>query len=364
MFPAVATLEAYAPVAARLAEEHLDIHAHLERVDDLALAVRSRPVAGRRAGQRRRRPAARPRVALHLRGDRDGRAARPAGPRASRRSAVSGTRGRRAVRVATVGAWARSCGSPSGQQSIQSRHPSRCGASSSAVSCTASARERGERLVDVAERAGVSMQYLSEVERGPQGPVVGDAPGDRRRARPGRARARHPRARARRRSPSPPDRSGRTPASAPARAAPCRRCRSRRPRRPGGRASGRCPAGSAPAYARCARRGSPPAAGGPGRPRRPRGSGRARCPGPGSRAGGAPPGRAAGSRGRRGAPPASSTAAVQVAWPTHTVSTARPDELHGVVDREHRVDRAAGRVDVEADRAARGSPTTGGAAGR
>jgi hypothetical protein len=41
MFPAVATLEAYAPVAARLAEEHLDIHAHLERVDDLAVAVRT-----------------------------------------------------------------------------------------------------------------------------------------------------------------------------------------------------------------------------------------------------------------------------------------------------------------------------------
>lgn len=41
MFPAVATLDAYAPVAARLAEEHLDIHAHIERVDDLALAVRT-----------------------------------------------------------------------------------------------------------------------------------------------------------------------------------------------------------------------------------------------------------------------------------------------------------------------------------
>lgn len=43
MFPAVATLEAYAPVAARLAEEHLTIHAHLERVDDLALAVPADP---------------------------------------------------------------------------------------------------------------------------------------------------------------------------------------------------------------------------------------------------------------------------------------------------------------------------------
>lgn len=43
MFPAVATLEAYAPVAARLAEEHLDIHAHIERVDELAVAVRSDP---------------------------------------------------------------------------------------------------------------------------------------------------------------------------------------------------------------------------------------------------------------------------------------------------------------------------------
>lgn len=43
IFPAVATLEAYAPVAARLAEEHLDIHAHIERVDELAVAVRSDP---------------------------------------------------------------------------------------------------------------------------------------------------------------------------------------------------------------------------------------------------------------------------------------------------------------------------------
>ena len=43
MFPAVATLEAYAPVAARLAEEHLVVHAHLERVDDLAVAVRTDP---------------------------------------------------------------------------------------------------------------------------------------------------------------------------------------------------------------------------------------------------------------------------------------------------------------------------------
>lgn len=51
MFPAVATLEAYAPVAARLAEEHLDIHAHLERVDDLALAVRTdRALIGDLAG--------------------------------------------------------------------------------------------------------------------------------------------------------------------------------------------------------------------------------------------------------------------------------------------------------------------------
>ena len=33
----------YAPVAARLAEEHLVVHAHLERVDDLAVAVRTDP---------------------------------------------------------------------------------------------------------------------------------------------------------------------------------------------------------------------------------------------------------------------------------------------------------------------------------
>ncbi|MCF6378188.1 hemerythrin domain-containing protein [Nocardioides KLBMP 9356] len=38
MFPAVATLEDYAPVAARLAEEHLVIHDHLEKVDGLAVA--------------------------------------------------------------------------------------------------------------------------------------------------------------------------------------------------------------------------------------------------------------------------------------------------------------------------------------
>lgn len=31
-------------------------------------------------------------------------------------------------------------------------------------------RERGERLVDVAERAGVSVQYLSEIERGLKDP--------------------------------------------------------------------------------------------------------------------------------------------------------------------------------------------------
>lgn len=43
LFPAVATMTAYAPVAARLAEEHLVVHAHLERVDDLAVAVVSAP---------------------------------------------------------------------------------------------------------------------------------------------------------------------------------------------------------------------------------------------------------------------------------------------------------------------------------
>ena len=43
MFPAVATLETYAPVAARLAEEHLVIHDHLERVDRLAVAVHADP---------------------------------------------------------------------------------------------------------------------------------------------------------------------------------------------------------------------------------------------------------------------------------------------------------------------------------
>jgi hypothetical protein len=43
MFPAVATMQRYAPVAARLAEEHVVVHAHLERVDDLAVAVRTDP---------------------------------------------------------------------------------------------------------------------------------------------------------------------------------------------------------------------------------------------------------------------------------------------------------------------------------
>ena len=43
MFPAVATMQEYAPVAARLAEEHLVVHDHLERVDDLAVAVRTDP---------------------------------------------------------------------------------------------------------------------------------------------------------------------------------------------------------------------------------------------------------------------------------------------------------------------------------
>lgn len=43
MFPAVATLEAYAPVATRLAEEHLVIHHHLERVDGLAVAAYADP---------------------------------------------------------------------------------------------------------------------------------------------------------------------------------------------------------------------------------------------------------------------------------------------------------------------------------
>jgi iron-sulfur cluster repair protein YtfE (RIC family) len=43
MFPAVATMAAYAPVAARLAEEHVVIHEHIERVDDLAVSVHADP---------------------------------------------------------------------------------------------------------------------------------------------------------------------------------------------------------------------------------------------------------------------------------------------------------------------------------
>lgn len=48
LFPAVATMKTYAPVTQRLAEEHLVVHAHLERIDDLALAVRTDPT---RAGE-------------------------------------------------------------------------------------------------------------------------------------------------------------------------------------------------------------------------------------------------------------------------------------------------------------------------
>ena len=43
---------------------------------------------------------------------------------------------------------------------------SRCGATRSATSCARIRHDRGERLADTAERAGVSPQYLSEIERG------------------------------------------------------------------------------------------------------------------------------------------------------------------------------------------------------
>ena len=70
MFPAAATLEAYAPGAARLAEEHLVIHDHLERVDRLAVAAYVDPtrvaelvdaVAGPRADLERTSPTRRSR---------------------------------------------------------------------------------------------------------------------------------------------------------------------------------------------------------------------------------------------------------------------------------------------------------------
>ena len=44
--------------------------------------------------------------------------------------------------------------------------PSRCGATRSATSCARIRHDRGERLADTADRAGVSPQYLSEIERG------------------------------------------------------------------------------------------------------------------------------------------------------------------------------------------------------
>ena len=48
--------------------------------------------------------------------------------------------------------------------------PSRCGASWSGAELRTERQSRGERLSDVAERAGVSTQYLSEVERGLKDP--------------------------------------------------------------------------------------------------------------------------------------------------------------------------------------------------
>ena len=50
------------------------------------------------------------------------------------------------------------------------RRRSRCGASRSAASCASERHASGRRLVDVAEEAGVSPQYLSEVERGLKDP--------------------------------------------------------------------------------------------------------------------------------------------------------------------------------------------------
>ena len=49
------------------------------------------------------------------------------------------------------------------------------------------------------------------------------------------------------------------------------------------------------------------------------------------------------------APAASSTAAIDAAWPTQIGGDVGLDVLHGVVDRQAGGDRAAGRVDVEGD---------------
>ena len=79
MLPAVAALPDYAPVAERLAEEHVVIHAHLVRIDAVLRRLDGGHDASRRAGDGSGRTGRGPALALHLRGDRAGRASRPAG---------------------------------------------------------------------------------------------------------------------------------------------------------------------------------------------------------------------------------------------------------------------------------------------
>ena len=71
-----------------------------------------------------------------------------------------------------MAAWVRCCrcNVPTASRCARSRRRSPCGASWSAPSCRRERQDRGERLTDVAERAGVSTQYLSEVERGLKDP--------------------------------------------------------------------------------------------------------------------------------------------------------------------------------------------------
>ena len=208
----------------------------------------------------------------------------------------------------------------------------------------------GRTLADVGQEAGVSTQYLSEVERGreePSSEVIGAVAGALRTA-PGR-----------------PDHARLAPAVAGQRPGVSRRVTAGLPavdhrvgdavghrvraRRGSGR--GRCPRAAGRRSGRCAAPGSPPSA---ARSRTISLAWRARS--------GSVPWPPAGRlvehtrRVRQHEPPARLPAGQQhgrrrAACPTHVVPTCGPDELHGVVDRQHRGDRAAGGVEVEVDRA-------------
>ena len=249
-----------------------------------------------------------------------GAALRPVPARAlsDRRSALSRTARRTAAARPTVAAWVRCCRCDVPTTSPCARHghdrPEPLWRELVGASCGRERLARGERLADVAERAGVSTQYLSEVERGLKDPssemlsaVAGalgpDRPASSRSAPPVPPRRTAP-------SASPPDAGRPEPASAAQRpAGTCsaagRRRRRRSRRRPGRGAPGRgrCPRGPARRSGRCAGPGSPRAA---ARTRATSSASRIRSgmvPAPlTSPAGAARPGRAAGSARRPGAP--------------------------------------------------------------